>query len=87
MQLCVGCQDNAVWLNKTPVSPLKLHWNIMIDIQLSAEYLKFLDEDYNYTIKQSVENVREIAAMWVASGKIKKRLLIKASFITAVCIL
>ena len=58
----------------------------MIDIQLFTEYLKFLDKDYNYMIEQSVKNAREAAATWVASSKIKKRPLIKASFITAVCI-
>ena len=59
----------------------------MVDIQLSAEYLKFLDEDYNYAIEQSVKNAREAAATWVTSSKVKKRLLMKASFVTAVCIL
>ena len=57
------CQNNAVWLDKTPVLLLKLHWNTMIDIQLSAKYLKFLNEDYNYTIKQSIKNVKKAAAV------------------------
>ena len=58
----------------------------MINIQLFAKYLKFLDKDYNYVIKQSVENVRQAAAVWVINDKIKRKSLMKASFVTVVCI-
>lgn len=82
-QLCVGRRDNAVWLDDTPVSPLEPHWDAMVDIRLSAEYLEFLDKDYNYAIEQSVKNAKT-AANWVAGGKVKRRPSVKASFVTAV---
>ena len=66
--------------------PLKLHWDTMIDIQLFTKYLKFLDKNYNYAIEQSIENVKKAAVMWVINNKIKKRLLMKVSFVTAVYI-
>ena len=83
-QLCIKCWDNTVWLNKTSVSLLKLHWDIMVDIQLFVKYLKFFNKNYNYTIKQSVKNVKKTAAVWVTNSKIKKRSSIKISFVTAV---
>lgn len=86
-QLCMGYQNNTIWFNKTPVLSLRPHWDIMIDIQLSMKYLKFLNKNYNYVIKQSIQNVRRSAAVWVTNNKIKKRLSVKISFVTAVHIL
>ena len=65
---------------------MELHWDTMIDIQFSIEYLKFLNKDYNYMIEQNVKNARQAVVVWVTSSKIKRKPSVKASFITAVCI-
>ena len=85
-QLCIGYWDNIIWLDKTSVLLLEPHWNIIVDIQLFMKYLKFLNEDYNYVIKQNIKNTREAAAVWVINDKIKRKPLMKASFVIAVCI-